>query len=144
MRQIRSRIIALAAAFLFAGGLFLAGASQAEAGYFNDLVDGVKELSQLPSEVNALKDDYAATVDKLEQAQGALAETQDALETFRQQNEELMERNRELSATVNALTEAQQTRDANAHKMRILLFTAAGLFAGYFILLRAVRFALRR
>ncbi|WP_059042520.1 hypothetical protein [Paenibacillus rubinfantis] len=144
MRWIRSRIIALASTAFFAGALFLAGTNQAEAGYFNDLMDGVKELSQLPSEVNALKADYAATVDKLEQAQGALTETQDALEVFRLQNEQLMERNRELSATVHALTEAQQARDANARKMRILVITAAGLFAGYFILLRVIRFALRR
>lgn len=144
MRLYRIGVMTLLMTVLLLDASCFESANRAHAGAWNDWVNGVKELSQLPAEVNELKDDYAATVDKLEQAQGTLAETQDALEMFRQQNEELMERNRELSATVNALTEAQQTRDANARKMRILLFTAAGLFAGYFILLRVVRFALRR
>lgn len=137
MRQNRNRSQSLFILVPLVGVLLFGGANRADAGYWNDLFDGVKELSQLPAEVHELKADYQLTLDKLEEAQGTL-------ETFRQQNEELIERNQELAATVAALTEAQQIRDANARKTRILLFTALALFAGYFVVLRIVRVALRR
>ncbi|MNP67899.1 hypothetical protein D3C76_1637870 [compost metagenome] len=94
-------------------------------------------MSQLPSEVNELKENYDATLDKLEETQGEL-------ENFRRQNEELMERNRELAATVSSLSEAQQIRDTNAQKTRVILLTGLGLFIGYFIMLRIIRLMLRR
>lgn len=134
----------MTALLLTLDALCFGSANRANAGVWNDWVNGVKELSQLPAEVNELKADYAATADKLEEARGTLEETQSTLDAFRRQNEELIERNRELTATVAALTEAQQTRDANARKMRVMLFTAAGLFAGYFIVLRVIRLVLRR
>ncbi|MNC51164.1 hypothetical protein D3C75_1004450 [compost metagenome] len=73
-----------------------------------------------------------------------LEETEGELESFRQQNVELMERNKELAATVSSLSEAQQIREANAKKTRIMLFTGLALFVGYFIMLRIVRLVLRR
>ncbi|MGG6313127.1 hypothetical protein [Paenibacillus macerans] len=137
MRQNRFRIPIWLMAVSFIGVLSFGNPHRADAGYFDDLVNGVKELSQLPAEVNELKADYQVTLDKLEQAQGTL-------ETYRLQNEQLMEHNRELTATVSALTEAQHMRDANARKTRILLYTALALVAGYFIVLRVIRLALRR
>ncbi|MBA9084261.1 chromosome segregation ATPase [Fontibacillus solani] len=137
MKQYRNRGLFLLILVLLGGGLLFGGAKPAQAGYWNDLVNGVKELSQLPSEVNELKENYDATLDKLEATQGEL-------ESFRQQNEELMERNRELAATVSSLSEAQQIRDANAQRTRLLLLTGLALFIGYFIMLRIVRLVLRR
>lgn len=87
--------------------------------------------------MSELKADYQNTLDKLDA-------TQETLESFRRQNEELMARNRELAATVSALTEAQQIRDANARKIRVMAFAGLVLFAGYFVVLRLVRLALRR
>lgn len=137
MDRNRKRGVPMLVLVFVAGGLLFGGGKPAEAGYWNDFWSGVNELSQLPSEVSELKADYQNTLDKLEA-------TQDTLGSFRRQNEELMERNRELAATVSALTEAQQIRDANARKIRGLLFTGLALFAGYFIVLRIVRLALRR
>ncbi|MNW41323.1 hypothetical protein D3C74_184570 [compost metagenome] len=137
MKQYRNRGLFLFILVLLGGGLLFGGAKPAQAGYWNDLVNGVKELSQLPSEVNELKENYDATLDKLEETQGEL-------ESFRQQNEELMERNRELAATVSSLSEAQQIRDANAQRTRLLLLTGLALFIGYFIMLRIIRLVLRR
>lgn len=94
-------------------------------------------LSELPNDINEIKENYQVTLDKLEEAQGTL-------EAYRQQNEELMASNRELAATVSALTEAQEVRDAKARKTRIMLITGAALLAGYFILLRVIRVVLRR
>lgn len=122
--------------FVGVSGLF-ADTPRAEAGYWNDLVNGVKELGELPSDVKELKVNYQVTLDKLDEAQGTL-------EAYRKQNEELIERNKELAATVSALNEAQQIREANARKTRIMLLTGGALLAGYFILLRVVRLVLRR
>lgn len=122
------------AAMLIAGTM---GASRANAGYFDDFLKGVKVLSELPNDVNEIKENYQVTLDKLEEAQGTL-------EAYRQQNEELMASNKELAATVSALTEAQEIREANARKTRIMIITGAALLAGYFILLRVIRFVLRR
>ncbi|MNE68847.1 hypothetical protein D3C80_1645290 [compost metagenome] len=137
MKQNRNRSLFLFILVLLGGGLLFGDAKPAQAGYWSDLVNGVKELSQLPSEVNELKENYNTTLDKLEETQGEL-------ESFRQQNEELMERNRELAATVSSLSEAQQIREANAHKTRVMLFTGVALLVGYFIMLRIVRLVLRR
>ncbi|MFD1177425.1 hypothetical protein ACFQ3W_14105 [Paenibacillus puldeungensis] len=132
------RIVTVFCTILFVGvsGLFV-GTPRAEAGYWNDLVNGVKELGELPSDVKELKVNYQVTLDKLDEAQGTL-------EAYRKQNEELIERNKELAATVSALNEAQQVREANARKTRIMLLTGGALLAGYFIILRVVRLVLRR
>lgn len=133
----RNRSLLLLILVPLAGGLLFGGGKPAEAGYWNDFWSGVNELSQLPSEVSELKADYQNTLDKLDA-------TQETLESFRRQNEELMARNRELAATVSVLTEAQQIRDANARKIRVMAFAGLVLFAGYFVVLRLVRLALRR
>ncbi|MEF2966188.1 hypothetical protein V3851_10135 [Paenibacillus sp. M1] len=118
-------------------GSFLPGHPRAHANYFTDLYKGVKELTELPDEVNELKAGYQMTQDKL-------VEAESALEAYRQQNEALLAQNRELTASVEALTQAQQAREANARKTRVLIITGVLLLAGYFVLLRIIRFALRR
>ncbi|MGG4554921.1 hypothetical protein [Paenibacillus humicus] len=135
MKQGLVRIVSVVLAAVFFAGLTCA--SRAEAGYFDDFFKGVKVLSELPNDINEIKENYQVTLDKLEEAQGTL-------EAYRQQNEELMASNRELAATVSALTEAQEVRDAKARKTRIMLITGAALLAGYFILLRVIRVVLRR
>ncbi|WP_410770876.1 hypothetical protein [Fontibacillus sp. BL9] len=135
--MIRGSIYKKTVCALLVCGLVLPGQPHAYAGYFSDLYQGVKELSELPSEVNELKANYQMTQDKL-------AEAESTMEAYRQQNEALLEQNRELSASVAALTEAQQAREANARKTRILILTGVLLLAGYFILLRVIRLVLRR
>lgn len=117
--------------------LLLPVQSRAYAGYFNDLYQGVKELSELPDEVNELKISYQMTQDKL-------TEAETAIEQYRLQNEELIKQNQELAASVAALTESQQAREASAHKTRVLILTGVILLIGYFLLLRLVRLVLRR
>lgn len=136
--RMKQRLVCIVSIF-FAAMLIsgLMGAPSANAGYFDDFLKGVKVLSELPNDVNEIKENYQVTLDKLEEAQGTL-------EAYRQQNEELMASNKELAATVSALTEAQEIREANARKTRIMIITGAALIAGYFILLRVIRFVLRK
>lgn len=122
---------------LLACALLLPVQSRAYAGYFSDLYQGVKELSELPDEVSELKISYQMTQDKL-------AEAETAIEQYRLQNEELMKQNQELAASVAALTESQQAREASAHKTRVLILTGVILLVGYFLLLRLIRLVLRR
>ncbi|GGH38217.1 hypothetical protein [Paenibacillus segetis] len=136
MKRWHSIIIMLSFSALLYGGLLIQ-APRADAGYFKDLFNGVKQLTELPSEVNELKENYQITLDKLGEAQATL-------DQFQQQNLELIERNKELTATVNALTEAEQAREATSRKTRVLILTGVGLVAGYFILLRGLRLILRR
>ncbi|WP_055106560.1 hypothetical protein [Paenibacillus ihumii] len=133
----RGYIRTISAAFAAVLLIGLLGNSRANAGYFDDFLKGVKVLSELPNDVNEIKENYQVTLDKLEEAQGTL-------EAYREENEKLMASNRELAATVSALTEAQEIRDAKARKTRIMLITGAALLAGYFILLRVIRVVLRR
>lgn len=120
------------------------GTPRANAGYFNDLFRGVQEISELPSEVDELKSNYEETLEKLDEAQASIVEAEGTLETYRKQNEELSQRNEELAATVAALTRAQEKREAEAHRTKVLLLTGVLLLLGYFILLRVIRLILRK
>ncbi|AZK44872.1 hypothetical protein [Paenibacillus lentus] len=135
MKQRMIRIVSIIFTAMLVIGFL--GAPRAGAGYIDDFLKGVKVLSELPNEVNEIKENYQVTLDRLEEAQGTL-------EAYRQQNEELMASNKELAATVSALTEAQEIREANARKTRIMIITGVALLAGYFILLRVIRFVLRK
>ncbi|MNH86085.1 hypothetical protein D3C87_462340 [compost metagenome] len=120
---------------LCAGALYIT--PSANAGYFNDLFNGVQEISELPSEVNELKEEYKSTVSKLEAAQGTM-------ESYRQQNEALIQQNKKLTETVQSLMDQEAARQASSKRIRVLLITGAALLAGYFILLRVLRVVLRR
>lgn len=120
---------------LCVGALYLA--PTANAGYFNDLFNGVQEISELPSEVSQLKEEYKSTVSKLDEAKGTL-------ESYRQQNEALIQQNKKLTETVQSLMDAEAERQASSKRIRVLLITGAALLAGYFILLRVLRVVLRR
>lgn len=131
--------------------LYLPAAPQAHAGYFSDMYKGIKELTELPGEVNELKENYQMTQDKLEEAHATLKETSATLEetsatleAYRQQNEALIAQNRELSESVTALTLAQQARENQVRKMRTMIITGVLLIAGYFVVLRLIRVLLRR
>ncbi|RUT31566.1 hypothetical protein EJP77_09195 [Paenibacillus zeisoli] len=129
------KMVLLLLPMLCAGALYLT--PSAHAGYFNDLFDGVQEMSELPGEVNKLKEEYKSTVSKLEEAQGTM-------ESYRQQNEALIQQNKKLTETVQSLMDAEADRQASSKRIRVLLITGAALLAGYFILLRVLRVVLRR
>ena len=122
--------------FLMIWGLLLAGSS-AHANYFHDFYNGVEKFSDLPGEVNQLKESYQETLDELDQAkQNAKA--------FEEQNVQLVEQNRQLAETVNQLKEVNELKDAKARKFKIMLITVILLVIGYFVLIRVLRFVMRR
>ncbi|WP_237690713.1 hypothetical protein [Paenibacillus caui] len=136
----------LLAALILAPALLFAAPDTpiAKAGYFNDMYNGIKDFSELPSDINKLKEDYNSAALQLEQAQSSLEDYRQQSESLKQQNEQLAQQNRQLAETVNMLKDANEAREATSHKLRIMLYTALGLFAGYFVFLRVVRFKLRK
>ncbi|GIO44094.1 hypothetical protein [Paenibacillus apis] len=132
----RALLLAVAAAAGWSS-LYTPAAPHAQAGFFSDMYQGIKDITELPSEVNELKESYQQTQDKLEEANATL-------EAYRQQNEALLEQNRELTESVAALTTAQQIRENQSRKLRIMIITGVLLIAGYFVVLRLIRVLLRR
>lgn len=132
---------------------FLADPSGAEAGLWSS----IKSFTELPGEVKELKQHYEETQAQLEQANASLKEANDSLketystleqanasiEAYRLQNDRLMEQNRTLTAMVLELQQAEEVRKAYTKKTRTLLWTGFGLLAGYFVLLRMIRLAMR-
>ncbi|WP_234414320.1 hypothetical protein [Paenibacillus sp. CAA11] len=115
----------------------LLSAPQAKAGYFNDVYNGIKTFSEIPSDMNQLKQEY-------QDAAKQLSEAQSTLEAYQNQNEELVKQNQELTETVKTLNAAQEAREASSRRLRIILYTVIGLFVGYFIFMRVLRVLLRR
>lgn len=138
-RKGRHKLGMLAAILLLSTGLTVCwpGAPSAEASYISDVYNGMKKFSELPSDVNKLKEQYTDTEQQLQNAESSL-------DSYRQQNEQLAEQNRILSETVSELNAANEARKSTTHKLRIMLYTALGLFVGYFIFIRVVRLKLRR
>ena len=109
---------------------------QAHAGYWEDVTNGWEQLSRLPGEVQQLQDSYQETKAQLEEAQ-------QSLESYQELNAKLSTQNQQLAATVSELTQLQQQREAASHRNRILLWTAVGLFAGYFLFIRVLRLIMK-
>ncbi|MBP2001673.1 FtsZ-binding cell division protein ZapB [Paenibacillus shirakamiensis] len=136
MRNIGARtwigliILSITALVLFPG-------PRAEAGYFDDLFKGVKDITELPNEVNALKKDYQHTMDKLDEATSTL-------DAYKVQNEQLIAQNQKLTETVQTLMDAEQSRQTSSKRIRSLIVTGIILLVGYFVLLRVLRLVLRR
>lgn len=131
---------------LLIAGLFILNFNvpSAKANYFDDVYKGIKSFSEVPVELNRLQENYDDASQKLQ-------ETQSSLETYRQQsealaaqNEQLSAQNRQLAETVQTLQEINTTRETTSHKLRVMLYTAVGLFIGYFVFKRVVRVLLRK
>ncbi|MBU5673518.1 hypothetical protein [Paenibacillus brevis] len=136
-RWCRRALLLFVTAVAACSSLYIPAAPHAQGGFFSDMYQGIKDITELPSEVNELKESYRQTQDKLEEANATL-------EAYRQQNEALLEQNRELTESVAALTMAQQVRENQSRKLRIMILTGVLLIAGYFVVLRLIRVLLRR
>jgi len=123
----------------------------AEANYFSDLYNGLQQFSELPGEVNELQESYRQTVEELEKTKDELGATKDQLsqtvedmESYRTQNSALQEQNRQLALVVDELREDRAARESYIRRIKITIFTGVGLIMGYFILVRLIRFGMRR
>ncbi|PAD71183.1 MULTISPECIES: hypothetical protein [Paenibacillus] len=132
----RMKTLRLFSTLLVAGIAFSAGERTVSAslgGFYN----GIKQFSELPQEVNELKEGYNHTLQELEQARNDVKQ-------FQEQNAELAEQNRKLTEMVLELQQAEMARKQNAERIKTVVLTAIGLALGYFVLIRALRFGMRR
>lgn len=109
----------------------------AHANYYNDFYDGLQQFSELPSELNKLKDNYEETRKELDKAKASA-------QAYEQQNAQLIEQNRQLTETVQLLNEAELARQNRSHRIRNVVVWAIGLAVGYFLLTRTIRFVMKR
>ncbi|MDP4099004.1 hypothetical protein OIN60_19960 [Paenibacillus sp. P96] len=104
---------------------------------WNDILEGWERYSNLPEEVNQLHESYQQTQEQLQQAQ-------ENLKSYQEQNAQLLEQNRKLTETVTELTRQQQRRAAALHRNKIIFWTSLGLLIGYFVLIRLMRYLMKR
>ncbi|WP_375104892.1 hypothetical protein ACDZ28_13220 [Paenibacillus sp. RS8] len=117
-------------------------APAAKANIFSDIYNGFKSFSELPNEVNELKEGFQQTAEELQQAKDKLANTMQEMEAYQTQNEALQEQNRQLTQMVDALQNDRTAREEYFHKIKVTIFTGIGLILGYFILIRIIRFSM--
>lgn len=111
-------------------GLLVTSPQTAHAGFWSDLKNGYHTITELPDEVNELKENYQSTVDKLE-------ETRLLAEKLQKQNEQLTQ-------ALDTLQQADQQKTSRLKKVRVTIYTAAVLLVGYFFFVRIIRVVLRR
>lgn len=136
-KSARSKLIRLSLIILATGIALPLGGRTASAGYISNLYDNIQQFRELPQEVTELKDSYNQTLQELDRARMNT-------EKLQQQNAELAEQNRQLTQMVNQLQEAEAARKRGAERLKNLAITAAALAAGYFLLIRVLRFGMRR
>lgn len=114
----------------------------AKANIFSDIYNGFKNFSELPEEVNELKEGYQQTAEELQQAKDKLTNTMQEMEAYRAQNEALQEQNRQLTQMVDELKNERTARENYYRKIKVTIFTGIGLILGYFVLIRVIRFSM--
>ncbi|WP_322923205.1 hypothetical protein [Paenibacillus campi] len=136
MKYKRLLLSALVILMLTSTGLLLKP-STAHAGWWEDYKNGIRSFTELPQEVQQLKQNY-------DQAMTELDEAKQNMQSFRDENKRLAEQNELLTQTVKQLQQAEAERAASARFWKTLLFSAIGIVLLWFIFTRLVRFGLRR
>ena len=118
-------------------------APAANANIFSDIYNGFKSFSELPDEVDQLKEGFQQTAEELQQAKDKLSATMREVEAYQSQNAVLQEQNQQLTQMVNELRDERKARDEYYNKIKITIFTGIALILGYFISIRLIRFSMR-
>lgn len=143
-KSIYVKLLQLLCSLLLLLGLsIILPAPAANANIFSDIYNGFKSFSELPNEVDQLKEGFQQTAEELQQSKEKLADTMNEMETYRTQNAALQEQNRQLTQMVDELRDERTARDNYYHKLKITIFTGIALVLGYFILIRLIRFSMR-
>lgn len=122
--------------FIVLSGL-LTSQTMAHAGWWEDYKNGIETFTNLPQEVNELKEGYDQALNKLDQAQSNI-------EAYRTENARLAEQNALLAQTVEQLKQSEANRAQSARFWKGLVFTAIGIIVLFFVSTRLIRFGLRR
>ncbi|WP_054956237.1 hypothetical protein [Paenibacillus dakarensis] len=115
---------------------FYYSSQTAHAGYFDDVYNNFKEFSELPGEIDEMKNSYQRALEELDRAR------LDA-ELYQKQNAELAEQNKQLTKMVEQLQQAETARSQRAERIKTAVITALILLAGYFIFTRVLRYGMR-
>ncbi len=107
--QLLFRIMGKTSLIIFISYLCFFHTNTAHANYYNDFYDGLQQFSELPSELNKLKDNYEETRKELDKAKASA-------QAYEQQNAQLIEQNRQLTETVQLLNEAELARQNRSHR----------------------------
>lgn len=142
-KHIFRKLLQLTCSFLFLLGIAVClPAPAAHANIFSDIYNGFKSFSELPDEVNELKQGFQQTAEELQQAKDKLADTMKQVEAYQTQNAALQEQNRQLTQMVDELRDERAAREEYYNKIKITIFTGIALILGYFLLIRLIRFSM--
>lgn len=106
-------------------------------------VDRVKEIYQLPSNVEQIQKDYEVTKQQLEEQKDKLSEavkqSQEIQDRLLSQNDVLKKDNEQLQERLKAMEQVALDKDIRNRKITYMVITAAALVVGYFLLGRVFR-----
>lgn len=91
-----------------------------------------------------MQESYKQTLEQLNQASAQLGQAQASVEAFKAQNEQLLAQNQKLTDMVSKLQNEQDARTATARRIQTMVITVVSLIAGYFLLIRVMRWGMRR
>lgn len=135
LRRLRITLITLI--LLTSTTLLFDSGRTAHAGYFTDMYNNIKEFTELPSEINEIKNSYQKALQELDRARLST-------EMYQKQNADLAEQNQQLTKMVEQLQTAEAARERRADRIKTIVITGVALLAGYFVLTRVLRYAMRR
>lgn len=118
--------------------------NRTHAGFWEDLYNGYEQYTNLPEEVNKLQQSYQDTISELNSAKENMEAFQASNENLIKQNEELMKQNENLTLLVSQMQKDEAERAATQKKVINTAIVAAALIIGYFVLIRIIRFRMRR
>ena len=117
---------------------------RAEAGFWENVYNGYEQFTNLPEEVNKLQQSYEQTITELNSAKESIESFQARNEELIAQNQYLMEQNETLTSMVGQLQKAEEQRMKTQKRITNTVITAVGLILFYFLLVRIIRYRMRR
>ncbi|WP_211747037.1 hypothetical protein [Paenibacillus sp. Marseille-Q4541] len=117
---------------------------RAEAGFWENVYNGYEQFTNLPEEVNKLQQSYEQTMTELNNAKTNIESFQARNEELISQNQYLMEQNENLTTMVGQLQKAEEQRMMTQKRITVMVITAISLIVLYFLLIRVIRYRMRR
>ncbi|WIV20072.1 hypothetical protein QPK24_04975 [Paenibacillus polygoni] len=124
--------------------LLMVSDERAQAGFWENVYNGVEQFSNLPEEVNKLQQSYEQTMTELSSAKENIESFQAHNEELIAQNQYLMEQNESLTSMVSQLQKAEEQRMKTQKRVTTTVITAIGLILFYFVLVRIIRYRMQR
>lgn len=124
--------------------LLMISDERAQAGFWDNVYNGYEQFTNLPEEVNKLQQSYEQTITELNNAKENIESFQAHNEELIAQNQYLMEQNETLTSMVNQLQKAEEQRMKTQKRITTTVITAIGLIVLYFLLVRIIRYRMRR